>query len=41
MDVIKEVKMDLSSKFYMKYINDANFILGWTLKENGKLENFC
>jgi hypothetical protein len=28
MDVIKEVKMELPSKFEMKYINASNLILG-------------
>ena len=32
--VIKEVKSKLSSKFYMKYINVANFILGMEVKRD-------
>ena len=34
MDVIKEMKSQLSSKFYMKYLNDANFILGMEIKRD-------
>jgi hypothetical protein len=40
MDVIKEVKSQLSSKFDMKDLGDANFILGMEIKrdcENRKL----
>jgi hypothetical protein len=33
MDVIKEVKSQLSSKFDMKDLGAANFILEWKLKE--------
>ena len=34
MDVIKEVKSQLSSKFDMKYIGVANFILGMEVKRD-------
>jgi hypothetical protein len=32
MDVIKEVKLQLSSKFYMKDLDVANFIMGMEIK---------
>ena len=34
MDVIKEVKMQLSSKFDMKDLGAANLILGMEIKRN-------
>jgi hypothetical protein len=34
MDVIKEVKKNLSSKFDMKYLGAANFILGMDIKRD-------
>jgi hypothetical protein len=34
MDVIKEVKSQLSSKFYMKDLGVANFILGMEIKRD-------
>ena len=34
MDVIKEVKSQLSSKFDMKYLGAANFILGMEIKRD-------
>jgi hypothetical protein len=34
MDFIKEVKSHLSSKFDMKDISDANFILGMEIKRD-------
>jgi hypothetical protein len=34
MDVIKEVKSQLSSKFDMKDVNAANFILGLDIKRD-------
>jgi hypothetical protein len=34
MDVIKEVKPQLSSKFYMKDLGAANFILGMDIKRD-------
>jgi hypothetical protein len=32
MNVIKEVKMKIFSKFYMKDLRDANFIIGMDIK---------
>jgi hypothetical protein len=40
MDVIKKVKLQRSSKFYMKYLSATNFIMGMEIKsdrENRKL----
>ena len=37
MDVIKEVKMQLSSKFDMKDLGAANLILGMKIKRNRAL----
>jgi hypothetical protein len=34
MDVIKEVKSQLSSKFYMKDLSAANFIMGMEIKRD-------
>jgi hypothetical protein len=34
MDAIKEVKMQLSSKFDVKYIGATNFILGMNIKRD-------
>ena len=34
MEVMKEVKMKLSSKFYMRDLNATNLILGMEIKRN-------
>jgi hypothetical protein len=35
-EIIQDVKTQLSSKFYMKDLGAANFILAWKVKEIGK-----
>jgi hypothetical protein len=42
MDVIKEVKSQISSKFDMKDLNDTNFILGMEIKRDWvELKKIC
>jgi hypothetical protein len=39
-EIIQDVKSQLSSKFYMKDIGGANFILGMEIKRDRKIRNF-
>lgn len=41
MEVIKEVKLQLSSKFEMKDVNAANFILGMEIKRSKVVKKLC
>ena len=41
MDVIKEVKSQLSSKFDMKDLGSANFILGMEIKRDHEIGKSC
>ena len=41
MDLIKEVKQQLSSKFNMKDLGPTNFILGMEIERDREKKGFC